>query len=257
MGELDLGKALLLFVAGTAAGFVNVSAGGGSLLTLPALIFLGLPTSVANGTNRVAILFQCAIATGNYKRLGYSNLGLGLRLSIPAVIGAIIGSRIAVDIPDSLFRVILSLVMVMALVVLLLRRGSGGRGSPSEGADGSSIGHPRLQLLLFFVIGLYGGFIQAGVGYLQLFALYVVGGLTLVRANCVKLIVAGLYMIPSLIVFLAYGKVAWIPALVLAAGTGTGGWLGSSFAVRKGEGWIRVVLAIAVLGMAGRLAGLY
>ena len=247
----------ILFLAGAGAGFVNVQAGGGSLLTLPALIFLGLPTAVANGTNRVAILFQCAVATGSFKRMGFDTMRLGFRLSITAIAGAIIGSRIAVDVPDSLFRLLLSLVMVMALAVVLLRRKPGADSCTIEDESGQDIRHPLLQYFLFFIVGLYGGFIQAGVGFLQLFALYVIGGLSLVRANCVKLFVAGIYLIPSLVVFIAYGKVAWVPAIVLAAGTGLGAWLGTHFAVRKGDKWIKVVLALAVLGMAGRLAGLY
>jgi uncharacterized membrane protein YfcA len=236
---------------------VNVQAGGGSLLTLPVLIFLGLPTAVANGTNRVAILFQCAVATGSFKRMGFDTIRLGLRLSVTAVVGAIIGSRIAIEVSDSVFRLVLSLVMVMALAVILFRRKPEADACDLGESSGAGIRHPVLQYFLFLIVGLYGGFIQAGVGFMQLFALYVIGGLSLVRANCVKLFVAGIYLIPSLVVFIAYGKVAWVPAIVLAAGTGLGAWLGAQFAVRKGERWIKAVLALAVLGMAGRLAGLY
>ncbi|MBN1435266.1 sulfite exporter TauE/SafE family protein [Candidatus Fermentibacterales bacterium] len=254
---MTLYQALLLFLAGVGAGFVNVSAGGGSLLTLPALIFLGLPTAVANGTNRLAILIQCGVSTGTFRRLGHDGLKLGLRLSVTAIAGAVLGSLVAVDTPDAVFRVVLSLVMVLALIVILVRRKGKAGCPPDQPGAQTGVGHPRLQLLLFFLIGLYGGFIQAGVGYLQIFALYIVGGLSLVRTNCVKIMVTGIYLIPSLAVFIADGKIAWLPALVLALGAGTGGWLGTTFAVRKGEVWIKAVLALAVLAMAGRLAGIY
>lgn len=245
--------ALLLFGAGLVAGFVNVVAGGGSLLTLPVLIVLGLPPSVANGTNRVAIVVQNVVAVARFRRDGFHDLKLGLRLSIPAVIGAILGAQVAVITPDEWFKTILAGVMLVVLASLLRNK----KRQSTEDSRQEELKHPRWQLPLMFVVGLYGGFIQAGVGYLLLFALSVVGGLSLVRANSLKVIIVGAYMVPSLIVFLVHGKVAWLPALALTAGNGIGGWLGSAFSIKKGDRWIRLVLAVAVLALVGKLLGLY
>lgn len=242
-------RVLLLFLGGLVAGFVNVSAGGGSLLTLPLLIFFGLPVGVANGTNRVGVLFQNIMATINFRRHGLRDFGQGGKLAITAVLGSVIGSYISLEIPDTLFQSILAAVMILGLLVVFNRK------RPSAGSD--TLSRPRLQLFLFFLIGVYGGVIQAGAGYLVIFSLTVLGGLSLRRTNSIKVIVMTLYLAPSLVIFAANGRVEWLPALILAAGTGTGGWLGSTFCIRRGDGWIRAVLAIALLGMAGRLIGFY
>lgn len=242
-------RILLLFLGGIAAGFINVNAGGGSLITLPLLILFGLPASIANGTNRVGVLCQNIVAAINFRRLGQRDLELGGRLGIPAVLGAVIGSLISLNISDAMFQSVLIVVLVMGLMVVLIpRRSCGGK---------DELRNLSLQMVFFFVIGLYGGFIQAGAGYLVIFSLSIIGGLSLKRTNSLKVIIMTIYLIPSLGVFIANGRVDWAPAIALAAGTGAGGWLGSTFSVKRGEGWIKVILAVAVLGMGGRLLGFY
>ena len=93
---------LLLVVVGFTVGFINTMAGGGSLLSLPVLIFLGLPPAVANGTNRVAIVIQTALATAGFKSKGVSTYPFNLYLAVSALIGAIIGANIAIDIKGEL-----------------------------------------------------------------------------------------------------------------------------------------------------------
>ncbi len=246
-------NAIFLFLAGIAAGFVNVNAGGGSFLTIPLLMLLGgLPATAANGTNRVAVLLQNVIAVRNFRRHGFRDTRLGIKLGISAMAGAIIGSIIALDIPEKTFRTILSVIMVLALVIVL-------RPTRKNTADycTEQLKHPVLQIFLFFFIGIYGGFIQAGTGYLIIFSLSILGGLSLVKTNSLKIIIISSYLIPSLAVFILNGEVRWLPALVLAAGTSTGGWFGSTYAIRKGDKWIRVILAVAILAMAARMAGLF
>jgi hypothetical protein len=218
------------------------------------LIFAGLPAAVANGSNRVALLGQNLVAIANFRRKGFHDLGLGLRLSVPALLGAASGSLIAVRIPGELFKQILAGVMVLVLAGIVMK---GRKTASAEPPQAEQLRRPSLQLGLFFVIGAYGGFIQAGVGYLLIFALSVVGGLSLVRTNSIKVIVVGAYMVVSLAVFIIEGKVAWLPAAALTLGNSLGGYLGSAFSISKGDAWIKAVLVVAVLGMAGRLAGLY
>ncbi len=242
---------LLLAAAGTAAGFFNVVAGGGSLLTMPALILLGFPSAVANGSNRVAVMGQSISSVLTFRRKGYKEIALSIRFAVPAALGALVGSMAAVRVPDDIFRKLLSAVMILASAASFLRR-SGEESSPCEGPR-----HGLLLSIAFSLIGFYGGFIQAGVGFLIIAALHGLGRLPLVRTNVIKVFVVGVYTIPSLIVFVAEGKVAWLPAAVLTAGHAAGGWLGTHFTVRAGDMWIRVVLAAAVLAMALKLAGAF
>ena len=239
----------VVFFAGILAGFINTLAGGGSLLTLPILIFLGLPTAVANGTNRIAIVAQCAFAVAGFKKKGVSNFKLSLLLSTPAIIGAIIGAYFAVDISDVLFRRVLAVIMLLVLGLILW--------NPRQDSSGNSNSLGRRQLItamtVFFFIGIYGGFIQVGVGFIIIAALTTITKFNLVVTNSHKVFIAGIYTIFALIVFAFNGKVCWKIGLCLAAGMGLGGWIGSHWAVKKGERWIRVVLTICVVAMVIKL----
>ena len=239
----------VVFTAGILAGFINTLAGGGSLLTLPILIFLGLPTAVANGTNRIAIVAQCAFAVAGFKRKGVSNFKLSLLFSIPAILGAIIGACIAVDISDILFRRVLAVIMLLVLGLILW--------NPRQDSGGNSNRLGRRQLITamiaLFFIGIYGGFIQVGVGFIIIAALTTITKFNLVVTNSHKVFIAGIYTIFALIVFAFNGKVCWEIGLCLAAGMGLGGWIGSHWAVAKGERWIRVVLTICVVAMVIKL----
>ncbi len=239
----------VIFTAGILAGFINTLAGGGSLLTLPILIFLGLPTAVANGTNRIAIVAQCAFAVAGFKKKGVSNFKLSLLLSTPAIIGAIIGAYFAVDISDVLFRRVLAVIMLLVLGLILWNPSQGG------GDNSNSLGRRQLitAMTVFFFIGIYGGFIQVGVGFIIIAALTTITKFNLVVTNSHKVFIAGIYTIFALIVFAFNGKVCWEIGLCLAAGMGLGGWIGSHWAVKKGERWIRVVLAICVIAMVIKL----
>jgi uncharacterized protein len=244
--ELTLLALPLIAIAGTAAGFINVVAGGGSLITLPVLIFLGMPPAMANGTNRVAQLGQNSMAMYRFGRKGYFPWRAGLILGVAASFGALVGSRLAVDIPPALFNRILSGIMVVVLILTLTNR------KPNTGSE-QEVRRWGLLIPAFFFVGMYGGFIQAGVGFLIMAAFSRLSSTSLVLTNAVKVMVVFIYTFPALAVFLYYGQVDWAAGLVLGAGTTTGAWLGAHFSVSKGDRWIKVVLTAAVLVMAVRL----
>ena len=245
----------LILAAGIIAGFMNTLGGGGSLLTLPALIFLGLPAATANGTNRIAILIQNVVAVTNFRRKGYFYPKLSIILGIPAIIGSIFGARFAVTISGELFERILAIVMIIVLVLILTR--------PEKRfikeIEGEKLDTVRLviSMIVFFGVGFYGGFIQAGVGFIFIVALTLLTGMSLVKVNSLKVFIILIYTISSLIIFLMNGKVELIPGLTLAVGNSIGAYIGSNFAVSKGDKWIRVFLVIAILAMAAKLLGLF
>ncbi len=249
---MQLWQIPIVLVAGIMAGFFNTLAGGGSLLSVPVLIFVGLPATMANGTNRVAILVQNILAVAGFKRHGVADFKLSLQLALPAVVGAVVGARLAVDIADAVFEKVLAVIMLLVLGLILwnpTRRWQGGQ---------AVLGPTRRLLAVgaFFLVGVYGGFVQAGVGFIIIAVLTTITGLDLVRTNSHKVFVVGVYTLAALATFALNGKVDWVIGLVLAVGTGLGGWIGSQWAVLKGERWIRVVLTIAVLAMAAKLLGL-
>jgi uncharacterized protein len=250
---MSLISAFLIFLSGVAAGFVNVIAGGGSFLTLPLLMLLGgLPAAVANGTNRIAIFVQNLIAIRRFRIHGFRDVRQGLGLAVSAVVGSLLGSILAQDVPEKTFRLVLGGIMVLALLPVLRKPGAKERPAGVE-----ELRHPRLQVPIFFLIGVFGGFIQAGTGYLIIAALSTLGGLSLVRTNSLKLVIIAAYIAPSILVFLVNGNVQWLPALILTCGCSIGGSLGASFALTRGDRWIRYVLLATVLALAGKLIGLY
>ncbi len=257
----------VVFIAGVIAGFLNTLAGGGSLLTLPILIFLGLPTAIANGTNRLAIMVQCLFAVTGFKRKGISNFKLSSLLSVPALLGAIIGAQIAVDMSDVVFKRALAIIMLFVLGITLwnplqkLMSSKQLHINLQDGSEnGSLISSRRNQLIftmiVFFFIGFYGGFIQVGVGVIIIAALTTIMGLNLVVTNSHKVFIVGVYTFFALIVFVFNSKVCWKTGLCLAAGMGLGGWIGSHWAVSMGEQRIRLVLSISVIVMVIKLFGL-
>jgi uncharacterized membrane protein YfcA len=249
---VSIWQIIIVIVVGIVGGFVNTLAGGGSLLTLPALIFVGLPSAVANGTNRVAILMQNATAVAGFKQQGLADFKFGLGLSVPAVVGAILGAKLAVDISDALFQKVLAAVMLLVVGLILW--------NPTRRLQGDqAVLSPKRRLLAmvaFFFVGVYGGFIQAGVGFIIIAALVLITGLDLVQTNSHKVFVVGVYTLAALATFALSGKVNWVIGLVLGVGNGIGGWIGSQWAVVGGEKWIKVVLAVTVVAMAAKLLGL-
>ncbi len=236
----------MLAALGLLAGFVNVMAGGGSLMTMPVMIFLGMSPAMANGTNRVAIMAQNVVAVGNFRRKGFSDFKLSMTLSLCTLPGVVAGSFVAIEIDPGWFKRILALVMVGALVMIF--RGSGRKGKAGDRPVRRGWAHLGMVL-----VGFYGGFIQAGVGFILMAVLYDLLQLDLVRVNMHKVFIVGIYMIPSLLIFALSGEVDWLAGALLAVGNATGAWLGTNMAVKGGDKIIRIVFAIAVVAMAVKL----
>ena len=242
----ELGSYLILLVAGFVAGTLNVVAGGGSFLTLPVLIFLGLPATVANGTNRVAVLTQNVGAVWSFHRHGVMDWRTSLRsAALPAMIGAWLGAELALLIGDEAFKDTLAFLMVAVTLWTLW--------DPLKGKLGSSEQRPWWVIAAaFFVVGVYSGFVQAGVGFLIL-AATTLSGLDLVRGNAVKVLVILATMVVSLWIFASEGKVDWLLGFVLGAGNLAGGLVGVRLTVLKGHGWIKKVVTATVILFALRL----
>ncbi len=241
--EFNLLHAVLLFGTGIAAGFLNTVAAGGSLLALPVLIFLTSNPTLANGTNRVAIFFQNFSAIMGFRRKGVSNFRYGILLAVPAVIGAGIGAKIAIGTDAALFQFILAAVMIVMLALTLLNPTA----RLGDRIESSSRGTKIIAMVVFFFIGIYGGFIQAGVGLLIITALRLLTGIDLVRTNAIKVLVIFFYTVVALGIFIMDKQIDWTLGVTLAIGNATGAWLGSHWAVEKGDKWIKVVLVVAVL----------
>jgi hypothetical protein len=236
----------LLAAIGIAVGFLNVMAGGGSLISMPILIFLGLEPAIANGTNRVAILIQNIAAVGSFRRQGYSEVRRSIGLALCTVPGAVAGAVAAVAVDPVLFERVLGVVLVAA-VILILRKPSAPNGN-----DGAT-GRPLAAHLAMVGVGFWGGFLQAGVGFLIMPILYQLLRLDLLRVNMHKVFIVGFYTIPALLVFAVQGKVWWLGGLALSVGNATGAWIATRVTITRGEGAVRRVFVAAVVAMGLKL----
>jgi uncharacterized protein len=248
---LTIDSVLLLFGVGMIAGFINVNAGGGSTLTLPTLIFLGLNSAMANGTNRIGVFLQTLTAVYSFKKEEYHQFKLSLKLALITLPGAIIGAFISLDLSNALFNKILGVIMIGIIIMMMV---------PRSKSQIQNISNKKITLGVFismFFIGFYGGFIQVGVGFLLMATLNYLLKFDLVHTNMHKVFVVAVYTIPALLVFIISGNVNWGLGLSLAAGNSFGAWWAAKFVVRKGEKLIKIVLAAAVVIMSLKLWGIF
>lgn len=248
---MQLHEIIILFIIGVVAGLVNIMAGGGSMLTVPALIFLGLDGAAANGTNRIAILVQNIFAVQSFHQQRGFPFKESLRISLWTLPGAIIGAFFATKISTEWFTRILAVVMIGVVCTLFIKPPDRRETAPQDKPAAIWINVTMLAL------GFYGGFIQVGIGFLFIAALYHLEKLDLIEVNMYKVFITFVYTIPALIIFMRTDNVVWLPGLVLAAGTAVGGWWSARLAIKKGEKLIRIVLIVAVGLMSIKLVGIF
>lgn len=241
----------LLLACGVVAGWINTLAGGGSLLTVPALMWFGLPADLANGTSRIAVLAQGLTASLGFLRAGKLDLRQLAPIAVPSVLGAGLGAYTATVLPNRVFTpILIGTLIVMAASMFLDPK----RFAPPEGATPLD---PRARpgaLLTLFFAGFYGGFLQAGVGIVLLFVFARFLHIDLVRGNGLKVAVIFAYSILAVLVFAARAQVAWLAGVSLAVGQMLGALWGVRTSLRMSQAtlqkvvfWIVVAMAVALL----------
>lgn len=250
---MDLIEIAILLIAGVAAGFINVNAGGGSFLTLPVLILTGLSPVVANGTNRIALAAANITAIMNFKKNGFFEWKKSLLLGIPAAAGAVAGAIVSIRIPEGLYNTMLGIAIIVVVAVIFINPEK----IKKHPFFTTSTAGKAVSSFCFFLLGVYGGVIQAGVGFFIIASLVFITGYSLVKINSMKVIIAFIYTVCTIAVFAFTGNIDWMYALVLSIGNGVGALLGSRFAVKKGDRWIRYVLALSAVIMALRILGVF
>ena len=228
----------IVFLAGIAGGFVNTVAGGASLLCMPTLYFLGLPAVVANASNNIATTCQSLFAAIRYRQEGFGNLRISALLALPAVVGAVVGALLVTAMDEGLFRKVVGVLMLFALIVIV---------KTAPQSDGQSVKPPSafrqwMGGCAVAFLAVYGGFFGGGVGILLLPLIAFSFGQDFVTANGVKSAVVFLMNISAAIVFVYHGLGEWLPAGVLIVGMILGAQLGVRMAVSGGERWVKRIL---------------
>ncbi len=244
---------LLIIGAGFLAGFINTLAGSGSLITVPLLMFLGLPANIANATNRVMIFLTNIVGVSSFRQQKVFKFKDNIWLSVPAIVGAVIGARIAVDINEQIMTRIIGGLMVFLLFTIIYKP----QKWLKEVGQNSESKFSVWQYIVMFFVGLYGGFIQIGVGVFLLSGLVLTAGFDLIKANAVKLFIIMIYTAFALGIFIYNGQVNFMAGLLLAAGSTVGSFIASRVAVGWGVKFVRIVLMVVVIVAAIKFLGIY
>lgn len=242
---------IILICSGLIVGFINTMAGGATIISLSVLTWLGLPLTVANGTNRLAVFFQTITSVSNFQNSHLIDWKKSIRVGIPTVIGSVVGSFIAVKINEDIIRYSFVVIMIIMLGFILFK--------PSLWLKGNAalleLPVRKWNYPLFFIIGIYGGFLHVGVGYYLLATIVLGLGFDLMKGNVLKNLLVMMYVPFSLILFIIHDEVAWKYGLVHAIGNVIGAFVASKIAIKKGADVIRIVLIVVILVLITDMAG--
>ena len=241
-----------LIVSGVFVGFINTLAGGGTIISLSLFMLLGLPANIANGTNRVAVILQNLTSVSQFRKQNLLDFKKANKLAIPTMIGAMVGAQIASDINENIFRKAVAVVMLVMVYFIITK--------PSQWLKGTRALQEKpvswIQIVIFFMIGVYGGFVQVGVGYFILAGVVLGAGYDLVKANAIKVWIVLLYTPLALIVFILHDQVHWTYGLIHAIGNIIGAFIASRFAVSWGANFVRWVIIVVILIFSSDLLGI-
>lgn len=247
---------ILLFLGGLLAGIINTLAGNGSAITLSLLIFFGFPADVANATNRIGALAQTTTAIASLRRTKRTQVLLkgAMWYLLPAIVGSVLGAFLAVEVDTKVLKIVIGLFMLGLLFTMLYK--------PKKWQKATDISVSRktpLQVILIFLIAVYGGFIQMGIGIMLLSVLVLIARYSLRDANIIKLLLALLFVVPAFFVFLYSGDMEWVPGLTLAVGQAIGAVIGARYILflPKANTYVRWLLIVILSISSARLLGLF
>ena len=243
----------LLVVAGFSVGFINTFAGSGSVISYSFFMLLGLPAHTANGTIRLGVVLQTLAATYNFYKKDLLEVKKGFLISIPIILGSVTGALIAVNIDKNVFEKVVGVIMVIMLFFIFYKPQRWLRGKEQISEKPIKFWH----YIIYYLIGIYGGFIHIGVGIFLLAALVLVSGYDLVKANAIKLLTVFLYTPFALLVYIMNDQVSYAIGLTAAIGNLAGGIVASKLAVKKGATFIRWILIGVIFLFSAKLFGLY
>jgi len=240
--HIDILHLIILFIVGIGAGLLNALAGGGSFITVPLLIFNGLEPTVANATNRLAVWLQSLFGSRKFSSMGYFPKKYCFTVAIPTALGAIAGAYLATVITDSAFKKYFAFFMVLMTLVTFYKPRAGELKKDVIFNTKSIV----LNYIAYFFIGMYSGFIQAGVGFLMI-AASVLSGLDMVRAHAVKLFLNLVAATVSVVIFIYADKILWVPGVCLGAGMAIGAVAAAYISVRVSNDFLKKFVSVVIV----------
>lgn len=247
MFELTLQLLLLLFLAALLAGFIDAIAGGGGMVTIPAMLLAGIPPLQALGTNKLQSLFGSASASLAYARHGHVDLKQQGPMALCAAGGAVVGALLATIVPAHWLKAVLPFLLIVIALYFGLK--------PNIGEVDR---HRRISERAFAfgfvpVIGFYDGVFGPGTGSFLMLGFVALAGYGVLKATAHTKFLNFGSNVGAFAVFLATGSILWKVGLVMGAGQFVGAQLGSRFAMKQGARIIKPLLVTVSLALAVRL----
>lgn len=272
---MTLAEALVVFGGGLVAGFINSIAGAGSLITVPLLAEVGVIGTLANGTNRIGVLSQSVVSAFKFARSGRLDFAALRTVLWPALVGAGLGAYAATLLSHQRFERLFGYLMIPLLIVTILKPKPKAQTQtmrhcdetepikPASSDQVSVVGVKPMRIervwtarIVFASLGFYAGAVQAGMGLISLVVLSRYG-FDLIEGNAIKNALVMAITLLALPIFLLAGDVVWLPGILMAIGAAIGGYAGARSAIRRGERIVKLALIVAVVGLSGRMLGLW
>ena len=213
------------------------------------MILIGLDPAIANGTNRLGIAISAFSASAGYQSKKVNTFPFSIYLGLSATIGSVIGAMIAVDFDKGMFNRVLAVIMIIIVSLMIFKP----KMDVTDIAEQLSGKRLWISIAAFFVFGIYGGFINAGMGLIMMIWLNYFNKMDLIRTNATKVLVAGIYTVAAIVVFFVNDLIDWKIGLLLALGNMVGGWISARLSVKKGEGFVKAGMMVMVIIMAIKL----
>jgi uncharacterized membrane protein YfcA len=240
---------IIAFIAAFIAGAINSVAGGGTLLTFPALVWIGLPSVVANATSTVAIWPGSIGGMVGYREDMRSLPSRSYQLIIPSTVGGIIGAVLLAMTPTDVFDRLVPLLILFATVLFMLQEPVQRLIRTPGKAHAGSISWVVGALLFQFFVAVYGGYFGAGIGILMLAAFGILGYTDIHQMNGLKVLLAVFINGVAALYFMWKGLVVWPEAIIMMVASIVGGVWGAGFARRIGQKGVRRIVIGIGFGM--------
>ncbi len=248
--EISFVQAIVLIILGIFAGIINTLAGGGSNLTIPALMILGMPADVANATNRVGVILQAITGAKQFKKHNKLPVKDFKSVIIPLIIGSFIGGLAASYVPQILLKYVLLGAMLSVAGLILIRPNVI---APPTGTIPNTVAEKPEAFWWLLIAGFYGGFVQAGVGFILITTFAGILRYDLVSSNALKVLCTIFFTAIALVIFIVNDQVRWIPGVILAIGTMIGATIGVKMAInipQQSLKWFIFIMTLVASAMA-------
>ena len=250
---MHLKQAIILFFAGVIAGALNAVAGGGSFISFPLMMFTGVPPVEANASNTVALWPGLATSVASYSR----HLQVPRRLLVPlvltSVLGGLAGALLLVKTPQRTFLHLIPWLLLGATLLFMFGnrlRAMAGKTDDTTAVENTSWLAISLACLLQLVVGTYGGYFGAGIGFVMLGMMTLLGMRDIHVMNALRITLAAVINGVAVVTFIATGAIFWAQCLAMMAGALSGGWFGAQYAQKADPRKVRWFIIALGLGLS-------